>query len=300
MTGPARRLLFAGTPEFAVPSLRALLASRHELVAVLTQPDRPAGRGRRARPSPVKLLARAHGIAVHQPASLQSPVVQAELAGLDIDLMVVVAYGLLLPRAVLEIPARGCVNIQAALLAGDARTGVCLMQLEAGLDTGPVYARAELPIGARDTASDLHDRLADLGARLLAEHLDAILAGELVAEPQPETGVTYAHRINKADARLDWSRSAVDLDRQVRAYFGWPVADTSLAGQQLRIWGAERAAVEARGAPGEVIGVDGSGVLVQTGDGVLRLLEVQAAGRARTAAVDFARGRDLVGQRLGR
>lgn len=308
-----RRLLFAGTPDFAVPSLRAVLASGHELVAVLTQPDRPAGRGRKPRPSPVKQLALEHAIPVLQPASLKPDEVQAELHALAPDLMVVVAYGLLLPAPVLSLPGRGCVNvhasllprwrgaapIQAALLAGDRETGVCLMQLEEGLDTGPVFVRAAVDIGPRETASELHDRLAALGAALLAEHLDAILDGTLDAKAQPADGVTYAHRIRKDEARIDWRLSAAELDRQVRAYFGWPVAETLVDGRQLRIWQAEPVALDSTAVPGEVIDVDDTGLLVQTGSGVLRLLEVQATGKTRTAAVEFARGTQLVGQQLG-
>lgn len=308
-----RRLLFAGTPDFAVPSLRALLASGHELAAVLTQPDRPAGRGRNPRSGPVKQLAREHGVPVLQPVSLSSDDVQGELRALAPDLMVVVAYGLLLPPPVLAIPGRGCINvhasllprwrgaapIQAALLNGDRETGVCLMQLEEGLDTGPVFARRIVQIGARETAGELHDRLAALGGELLAEHLDAILDGAIPAQAQPDEGATYARRINKADARIDWNRSAVELDRQVRAYLGWPVADTLVDGRQLRIWRAEPVPGAAAAPPGQVIGVDAVGVLVQTGDGILRLLEVQTAGKARTPALEFARGIRLVGQRLG-
>lgn len=313
MSGSSRPILFAGTPDFAVPSLRALLASGHELAAVLTQPDRPAGRGRTPRPSPVKEVATEHCIPVLQPVSLRAAEVQAELREFAPELLVVVAYGLLLPPAVLELPRRGCINvhasllprwrgaapIQAALLAGDAQTGVCLMQLEPGLDTGPVLARAAAAIGPRETSSELHDRLSVLGAQLLAEHLDAVLAGALAAEAQPAKGVTYAHRIKKSDARLDWARSVVELDRQVRAYFGWPVADTLLDGQQLRVWRAEPSKAPSHAPPGTIIKIDDAGVLVQTGDGVLRLLEVQAAGRARTSALAFARGRELIGKQLG-
>lgn len=296
-----------------MPSLRALLASGHQVAAVLTQPDRPAGRGRQPRPSPVKQVATEHGIPLLQPTSLKSAAVQAQLREYGAELMVVVAYGLLLPPAVLELPRRGCINvhasllprwrgaapIQAALLAGDAQTGVCLMQLEQGLDTGPVLARAAVDIGPRETSSELHDRLAELGAQLLATHLDGILAGAVRTEAQPADGVTYAHRIKKADARLDWARSATELDRHVRAYFGWPVADTQLDGQQLRVWRAESSEAESSATPGTIIEIDHAGVLVQTGAGALRLLEVQAPGRARTSALEFARGRQLTGKQLG-
>ena len=296
-----------------MPSLQALLAGGHTVAAVLTQPDRPAGRGRKPRPSPVKQVATEHGIPVLQPESLKSEALQAQLREFAPELMVVVAYGLLLPPAVLELPRRGCINvhasllprwrgaapIQAALLAGDAQTGVCLMQLEPGLDTGPVLARATIEIGPRETAGELHDRLAGLGARLLAEHLDGILAGTVRAQAQSADGVTYAPRIKKTDARLDWARGAAELDRQVRAYFGWPVADTLFEGQQLRVWRAESSPVTSSAPPGTIIDIDAAGILVQTGDGQLRLLEVQIAGRARTSALEFARGRQLTGKQLG-
>ncbi len=296
-----------------MPSLQALLAGGHTVAAVLTQPDRPAGRGRKPRPSPVKQVANEHDIPVLQPESLKSESVQAQLREFAPELMVVVAYGLLLPPAVLELPRRGCINvhasllprwrgaapIQAALLAGDAQTGVCLMQLEPGLDTGPVLARAAIEIGPRETAGELHDRLAGLGARLLAEHLNGILAGTVRAQAQPADGVTYAPRIKKIDARLDWARGAAELDRQVRAYFGWPVADTLFDGQQLRVWRAESSPVTSSASPGTIIDIDAAGILVQTGDGQLRLLEVQIAGRARTPALEFARGRQLTGKQLG-
>jgi methionyl-tRNA formyltransferase len=308
-----RRLVFAGTPEFAVPSLAALLAGNHDVVAVYTQPDRPAGRGRKLQPSPVKQLALQHGLPVRQPQTLKTADAQAELCALAPDLLIVVAYGLLLPAAVLDLPARGCINVHASLLprwrgaapiqaavrAGDPDTGVCLMHLDEGLDTGPVYASASTPIGARETAGELHDRLATLGADLLARHLDAILDGSLRAEPQPDAGVTYASRIKKSDGRLNWQDSAMQLDRQVRAYVGWPVADTLLDGQQLRVWAAEPVPLESVAPPGTVVACEDDGVLVQTGDGGLRLLEVQAAGRARTSARDFARGRELSGRLLG-
>jgi len=314
MSGPSRRIIFAGTPDFAAPSLAALLAGPHEVVAVLTQPERPAGRGRKTRPGPVKSLALEHGLPVLQPLTLKNTDSQQALKELAPDLMVVVAYGLLLPPAVLALPVHGCINVHASLLprwrgaapiqaavrAGDARTGVCLMQLEAGLDTGPVFACASVDIGSRETAGELHDRLAGLGASLLVEKIDAIFSGELIARPQSADGVCYAGRIQKSDARLNWQVSALELDRQIRAYAGWPVADTLLDGQQLRVWQAEPAELAgATATAGDIIDADHEGLLVQTGDGVLRLLQVQLAGRGRMRAAEFALGHPVTGKRLG-
>ena len=315
MSGQTGRIVFAGSPDFAVPALHAIADSRHELCAVLTAPDRPAGRGRSVRPGPVKAAALELGCDVLQPETLRDPELQARLHALQPDLMVVVAYGLLLPEAVLDIPVRGCVNlhasllprwrgaspIQAAILAGDSRTGVSLMQLDAGLDTGPVHASVELPIGPRETAGELHDRLAMAGARLLAEHLDVLVAGESTPRPQPDDGVTCAGRIDKADAVIDWSASADAIDRQIRAYVPWPVAETGLDGARMRIWAAEPCACPDEGpaGSGQVLGVDDRGIVVGTGSGCLRLLEVQMPGRQRLGAVDFANGTAVVGKRLG-
>ena len=314
MTDDRGRIVFAGTPEFAVPGLAVLADSAHDLVGVLTQPDRPAGRGRAVQASPVKQFAARHAIPVLQPQTLKDEGAQRQLAALAPDLIVVIAYGLLLPRAVLDLPRRGCVNvhasllprwrgaspIQAAVLAGDAETGVCLMRLEPGLDTGPVYARARTAIGPRETAGALHDRLARLGAELLAGHLDALVAGTLEAVPQPSVGVTYAGRIDKTDARIDWSRSAAQIDQQVRAHHPWPVADTELDGQRLRIWAA-RPVAQATGpaCPGDVLAAGPEGIQVATGEGCLWLTEVQMPGRKRVPASEFARGHAVVGKRLG-
>jgi len=313
MISPRRRLVFAGSPEFALPGLRAIADSGHELVAVLTQPDRPSGRGRRLLPGPVKSLALELEVPVLQPTTLKSQESQARLRELTPDLVVVIAYGLLLPPAVLSIPQRGCIKvhasllprwrgaspIQSAVLHGDPQTGVCLMQLEAGLDTGPVFARRTTGIGPLETAGELHDRLAVLGGEVLAEHLDAILDGQLVAEPQGEAGVTYAGRIDKSDALIDWNQAAITIQRQVLAYHPWPVAETLLDGERLRIWRARAEASDVDEPAGRVIGAGERGVCVATGDGSLWLTEVQMPGRRRMPAADFARGSSLVGKQLG-
>ncbi|MBM4221442.1 MAG: methionyl-tRNA formyltransferase, partial [Gammaproteobacteria bacterium] len=248
----AARIIFAGSPAFATPTLQMLCDRGHRPIAVLTQPDRPAGRGRQLSASPVKQLALELGIPVLHPATLRNEAVQAELRALAPDLLVVVAYGLLLPPAVLDIPPRGCVNvhasilprwrgaspIQAAILAGDSETGVSIMAMEAGLDTGAVYRCTRLPVEAGETAGELEQRLAMLGATALSELLDGLLAGTLAASPQPAEGVTYAGRISKADGRIDWRQPAVQIARQIRAYNPWPVAETTLGGVQLRCFAA--------------------------------------------------------------
>lgn len=306
------RIVFAGTPEFAVPTLRALLAGAHPVVAVYTQPDRPAGRGRRLRASPVKEVALAHDIPVEQPLTLKTPEAQTVLATYRPDLLVVVAYGLILPQAVLDLPARGCVNvhasllprwrgaapIQRAILAGDRETGVTLMRMEAGLDTGPMLAKAACPIGPSDTAADLHDRLAAMGGDLLAASLEALLAGTLREERQDEALATYAAKLDKAEAELDWRRPAAELLRQVNAFNPWPVAQTGLRDQVLRVWRAER--IAGSGDPGTVVRAGRDGVDVACGEDCLRLLEVQLPGGRRIAAADLANSQaPLVGVRLG-
>ena len=303
------RIIFAGSPEFAVPPLQTLLRSQHSVVAVLTQPDRPAGRGRQLRPSPVKEAAVAADLPVLQPETLKGADIQHTLAELNADLMVVVAYGLLLPPAVLEMPKRGCVNlhasllprwrgaspIQAVVLHGDSHTGVSLMQMDVGLDTGPVYATTALEISPTETAGDLHDRLAVAGAHLLEEYLPGLLAGSLDAQPQPEEGVTYAGIIKKSAGAIDWQCPAVDIERQIRAYSPWPVAYTGYKGNNLRCWQA-RAEPEAQAsglAPGAVIAADKSGIAVQTGAGILHLLSVQLPGKKRVSAQEFCNAHDL-------
>ncbi|MGG4616385.1 methionyl-tRNA formyltransferase, partial [Pseudomonas aeruginosa] len=239
----ALRIVFAGTPEFAAEHLKALLDTPHRIVAVYTQPDRPAGRGQKLMPSAVKSLALEHGLPVMQPQSLRNAEAQAELAALRADLMVVVAYGLILPQAVLDIPRLGCINSHASLLprwrgaapiqrameAGDAESGVTVMQMEAGLDTGPMLLKVSTPISAADTGGSLHDRLAALGPKAVVEAIAGLAAGTLHGEIQDDALATYAHKLNKDEARLDWSRPAVELERQVRAFTPWPVCHTSLA-----------------------------------------------------------------------
>jgi methionyl-tRNA formyltransferase len=316
MSGTPARIVFAGSPAFAVPALERLVASPHRVLAVLTQPDRPAGRGRQLQSSPVKQSALAHGIEVLQPQSLRRDTgVQARILGLAPDLIVVVAYGLMVPKAILDAPRAGCINVhasllprwrgaapmQAALLAGDEQTGIAIMRLEEGLDTGPVAASRTLAIGPRESAGELHDRLAALGAELLAQTLDPILSGTAIFTPQPAAGVSYAAKLSKADAVIDWAESAVAIDRRIRAYNPWPVAETRLAGEQLRCWQALPLSGAAGGAaPGTIVATGPQGIDVQTGVGVLRLETVQRAGGRPLAAGDFARGREVVGKVLGR
>lgn len=300
------RIVFAGTPEFAVPSLR-VAAQRNEVVAVFTQPDRPAGRGRGLAASPVKLEAVARGLPVYQPQTLRDPQALQALRELKPDLLVVVAYGLILPKVVLAIPTHGCWNVHASLLprwrgaapiqraieAGDGETGVCLMQMEAGLDTGPVLLSQRLPIGPEDTGGDLHDRLAALGAQVLGDGLGLLRAGlKPVAQPQPAAGVTYAHKLEKAEARLDWSQPAAVLARKVRAFNPWPVAEALVAGERLRIHGAVALDESSRGAaPGSVIAASRQGLDVACGEGVLRLRVVQREGGKAITAADYLNAR---------
>ncbi|HET8941037.1 MAG TPA: methionyl-tRNA formyltransferase [Rudaea sp.] len=316
---PARlRLAFAGTPEFAVPHLAACRSADVEIVVVYTQPDRRAGRGRALTPSPVKCAAIQAGLRVEQPETLKDVDVQRRMHDLDLDLLVVVAYGLILPRKVLAMPRRGCWNvhasllprwrgaapIQRAVLAGDSETGVCLMQMQAGLDTGPVLLRKVTPIAANDTGGSLHDRLAGLGANLLGEGLQRVLRDEpMSAQPQSEHGATYAHKLDKREAVLDWNEPAPMLERKVRAFDPWPVAETQLGGERLRVWSAQVCEVDPSSSkaliPGTLLAANRDGIVVACGQGALRIVELQRDGGRRMRAADFLNARpDLVDAEL--
>jgi methionyl-tRNA formyltransferase len=299
------RIVFAGTPEFAVPSLRAA-AARDEVVAVYTQPDRPAGRGRQLAMSPVKTEALARGLPVFQPQDFKSVAAREELAALKPDLMVVVAYGLILPSKVLSIPRLGCWNVHASLLprwrgaapiqraieAGDRVTGVCLMQMEKGLDTGPVLLSLSTPIGPDDTAPTLHDRLAALGAEVLADGLGLVRAGlRPVPRPQPDEGVTSAHKLGKEESRLDFRLGALELDRKLRAFQPWPGSEAIVEGERLRIHAATPLALEHQQAPGTVLAASREGMDIACGQGVLRLLRVQRDGGRPIAIADYLNAR---------
>jgi len=303
------RLGFAGTPQFSVAALDALLRSRHRVVAVFTQPDRPAGRGQTVHLSDVKRRAVDLGLDVLQPASFKTPDAAAALGRLELDALVVVAYGLILPAAVLALPKLGCFNIHAsllprwrgaapiqrALLAGDTATGVTIMRMEAGLDTGPVLAARELKIGDRETAGSLHERLAPLGGELLVETLDAIADGRAREQAQSQSGITYAEKITKAEALIDWREAATSILRRVRAFNPWPIAETRMNGAQLRIWDAELVPVmatpsgadDASRPPGSVVAASSDGIDVACGRGALRLLRLQLAGRKPLAVPEF-------------
>ena len=308
------RLVFAGTPQFAAVALLALLQRGHELVSVLTQPDRARGRGLHQAMSPVKALALDHGIAVQQPASLRDPDVVAGLAALAADAWVVAAYGLLLPRPVLELPRLGCLNIHAsllprwrgaapiqrALIAGDPETGISIMRMDAGLDTGPVYLRRVVPIGPRDTAGSLHDRLAVVGAEAICEVLDRLAAGAIVAEPQPAEGATYAHKLERDDARIDWDRPAVELERLLRALDPTPGAFTRHGVQELKFWSGRVSGGDPGQPPGTVLAAGPEGIEVQCAPGSLVVTELQRAGGRRLDAGAFLRGYEIAaGTRLG-
>lgn len=311
------RLVFAGTPAFAVPALDALAQAGHEIVAVYTQPDRPSGRGRGLTASAVKHRALERQLVVEQPPSLKTTEAVARLRALAADIMVVVAYGLLLPIAVLETPRLGCINIHAsllprwrgaapiqrAILAGDAQTGITIMQMDAGLDTGPVLLTRATPIAADETSAALHDRLSALGAMTVVEAVAGLAAGTLVPQPQPASGATYAAKIDKSEALVDWRQSATHIAALVRAFNPWPVAHTTLAGQTLRIWSASTVASgQTPAPPGQVVRAADRELVIATGDGQLSLTAVQLPGRRVTSAADFLhawRGSDLAGQRLG-
>jgi methionyl-tRNA formyltransferase len=317
------RVAFAGTPEFARPALEALLA-QHEVVGVLTQPDRPSGRGRHLTRSPVKALATARGLPLSQPQSLDEEDARAPLVAWAPEALVVVAYGLKLPAAVLALPHFGCINIHAsllprwrgaapvqrAILAGDAVTGVTIMAMDEGLDTGPILLQRRLPIGERDTAGSLLTSLANLGAAALIEALAGIAAGTLARRAQPSEGACYAKRIDKAEARIDWALDATAIERQVRAFNPWPIAETRLEGQQLRIHAARAfpdldsapnmlSIAEKSRDPGDIVAVRDGIMLVQCGQGLLAVLEVQRPGGRVLQVRDFSHSLELVGRRLG-
>ncbi len=307
----AAKLLFAGTPDFALQSLRALCKEGFVPVAVLTQPDRRAGRGRKVTESAVKQFARKNGIKVWQPETLKDASVVQQIAQAEADLMIVAAYGLLLPQAVLDLPKRGCVNVhasllprwrgaapvQAAILEGDEVTGISLMQMEAGLDTGPVLASASIEIGADESAGDLQDRLAKLGGELLAEHIAEILEGHVEPLPQDESQATYAGKIRKENAAIDWGRSADEISRMVRAYNPAPGARFDLDGEIVKCWKAEPVE-EVAGPAGTVVAAGKDGVIVTCGEGALRLIEVQRPGKRRISAAELAGQKKLGGKRL--
>ena len=296
------RVIFAGTPEFAAHALRAIIAAGHVVPLVLTQPDRPAGRGMALQPSPVKRLAEASGIEVFQPPTLKDAAAQERIAAVGADVMVVAAYGLIVPQVVLAMPRFGCINIHAsllprwrgaapiqrALLAGDHETGVSIMQLEAGLDTGPVLLRAACPIGAADNAATLHDRLAESGARLIVEALSKL---PLPMEPQPAAGVTYAHKIEKAEALIDWSKDAQELDRHIRAFNPFPGAQARFGGQTVKLWQA--VPVAGGGEKGRILSVDRNRIVVACGSGALAVSELQKAGGKRLPVREFLAGHPL-------
>ena len=296
------RLIFAGTPEFAALALQAIVAAGHDVTLVLTQPDRPAGRGMALQPSPVKKLALDKGIEVFQPLTLKDAEAQAKIAATGAEVMVVAAYGLILPQAVLDLPRFGCLNIHAsllprwrgaapiqrALLAGDAETGVCIMQMEAGLDTGPVLLSEAFAIVPNDTSATLHDRLAALGARLVVAALGKL---PLPATPQVLEGVTYAQKIGKAEAQIDWSQSAIELDRHIRAFNPFPGAQAQFGGQTVKLWRATP--VEGSGEKGQILQVDRNRIVVACGSGALAVSELQKAGGKRLAVREFLAGHPL-------
>ena len=311
------RIVFAGTPDFSVPVLQALIDEGHQIVAVYTQPDRPAGRGREPRPSPIKQLALAHGLEIFQPVSLKNEAEQQRLQALKPDLMIVVAYGLLLPAAVLSIPRLGCINvhasllprwrgaapIQRAILAGDTQTGITIMQMDTGLDTGDMLAKAVCKVEDDDTGASLHDRLMQLGAETLIKCLPALQQGRLSAESQDDSQATYADKLSKQEAEIDWNLDAMQLARCVRAYNAWPVAFTRWQrkgkSENLRIWQAQAIEQEHAEKPGVVLNTSAAGIDVAAGNGVLRLLMVQPAGSRVMPASDFVNAHHLDGVTLG-
>ncbi|MBS4709371.1 methionyl-tRNA formyltransferase [Aeromonas caviae] len=299
------KLIFAGTPDFAARHLAALLSSGHEVVAVYTQPDKPAGRGQKLTASPVKELALAHDLPVYQPASLRNEAAQAELAALGADLMVVVAYGLILPKAVLDTPRLGCINVHGSLLprwrgaapiqrsiwAGDAETGVTIMQMDVGLDTGAMIRKVTCPIASDETSASLYDKLAGLGPQALVDTLDAMAAGDTAAEPQDDALANYAEKLSKEEARIDWSMDAVAIERCIRAFNPWPISWFEVAGQTVKVWQAEVLPKAHGQAAGTLLKADRQGIEVATGQGVLRLLTLQPPGKKAMSVSDLLNSR---------
>jgi len=314
------RIIFAGTPDFSVPPLQALIDSPHEVVAVYTQPDRPAGRGRKLTPSPVKACAIEHGIPVYQPEKLRQAEDQQPLIDLQADLMVVVAYGIILPKVILDAPRLGCFNIHASLLprwrgaapiqrsilAGDAQTGITIMQMDVGLDTGDMLLKKTCSIADDDTGSSLHDRLSIMGAEALMEILPAIANGSLQPEKQDDSLANYAEKLQKAEAIIDWTKSASDVKAQVNAFNAWPVAQTPIdlkqdgKPQMMRIWQAQLTdGVVGAEPPGKVLNCNKQGIDVATGDGVLRLMKIQMPGKKPMDVPAFVNANDITGMQLG-
>jgi len=298
-------IIFAGTPDFSVPPLQALLNSEHKVIAVYTQPDRPAGRGKKIHQSPVKALAVDNNIPVYQPVTLKDSEQQEILRELNADIMIVVAYGLLLPVAVLEAPLLGCLNIHASLLprwrgaapiqraieAGDEKSGVTIMQMAEGLDTGDMLSKTECDISATDTAQSLHDRLSQLGSECLLTTLNELQAGSITPEPQDDALATYAHKLTKEEAQIDWQEAASHIARRVRAFNPWPVCFTLLDGKAFRIWQADALTTSADAEPGCIIQASADGIDVATANGILRILEIQPPGKRRMQVGDFLNAR---------
>jgi len=315
-TGESLRIGFAGTPAFALPALEALVRSEFDLVAVYTQPDRPAGRGKKLRSSEVKNLALEHKVPVFQPDSLKSEYALADLKALSLDVLVVVAYGLILPSAILATPRHGCLNIhgsllprwrgaaplQRAILAGDSETGITIMHMDEGLDTGPMISQASLAIDANTTTATLHDQLAELGASALLKVLPSWCEGGMTATVQDDQLATYADKLAKSEAVIDWAQSAIDIDRRIRAFNPWPVAQTDLQGAVLRVWNStvlEQDEPSQLQPIGTVLSCNRDGIDVQTGNGVVRLSQLQLPGKRPVSSADFANGRDITGECLG-
>ena len=307
------KIIFAGTPEFSLPPLQVLLQSEHQVVAVYTQPDRPAGRGRKLASSPVKQLALNSGVQVFQPRNFKLDEDLRRLEQLDADLMVVVAFGLILPARVLQAPRLGCINIHASILprwrgaapiqraiqAGDSETGVTIMRMDEGLDTGPMLLKKCCPIAAEDSAGSVHDRLAQMGAEALLEALPGVADGSLTAQSQDDGEACYAAKLDKAEARIDWTRPALEIDRLIRAFNPWPVAQTELDGKVLRLWRCSVQPGVKSAAPGYVVAAGQQGIDVVTGAGLLRIHELQLPGKRAMSAADFLNARSLQGVQLG-